>query len=113
MDKRKDREHREDERHGHEGHEHDRPEHERPRQRGTGYGKERPSYLALLARRWLGSVPPTPEAYARALQQWRQLQGSIVTAPADLGSDRGSAPVSDSKPLLSKSPRDTGDKDRG
>jgi hypothetical protein len=38
-----------------------------------------------LARKWEGSAPPTPQAYARAVQLWRQLPGSIMTAPSDLG----------------------------
>ena len=69
----------------------EKPEHEdhtieeRLRQHGTGYGTERPAYLELLARRWQGSIPPTPQAYARALKQWRQLPGSISTVPTDLG----------------------------
>ncbi len=64
----------------------------RPEQHGTGYGTERAGYLTFLASRWVGSIPPTPQAYARALKQWRQLPGSIVTAPIDLGSLPSSSP---------------------
>jgi hypothetical protein len=57
----------------------------REKPHGTGYGTERSSYEEYLARKWEGSVPPTPQAYARAVQLWRQLPGSIVTVPSDLG----------------------------
>jgi hypothetical protein len=57
----------------------------RPKQRGTGYGTERAVYLKYLARKWQGSVPPTAQAYARALQLWRQLPGAVITEPTDLG----------------------------
>lgn len=78
---RRERERREAEReHGHRGRDDERP----PEQRGTGYGRELPAYLHFLARRWEGSVVPTPQAYARALQQWRQLPGAVTTAPADV-----------------------------
>jgi hypothetical protein len=68
----------------------DRRRHERPH--GTGYGTERTVYLEFLARRWQGSIPPTPQAYARALGQWRQLPGSILTAATDLGMIPKSSP---------------------
>jgi hypothetical protein len=59
---------------------------------GTGYGTERSVYQKYLARKWEGSAPPTPQAYARAIQLWRQLPGSIMTAPADLGTIPESTP---------------------
>ncbi len=52
---------------------------------GTGYGTERSAYLDYLARKWQGSGPPTPQAYARAIRLWRQLPGAVMTAPTDLG----------------------------
>jgi len=52
---------------------------------GTGYGTERSVYEEYLARKWEGSEPPSPQAYARAIRLWRQLPGSIMSAPADLG----------------------------
>ncbi|MFZ0273701.1 MAG: hypothetical protein WB524_01580 [Acidobacteriaceae bacterium] len=42
-------------------------------------------YEAYLSRKWQGSVPPTAEAYARALALWRQLPGAVITEPTDLG----------------------------
>jgi hypothetical protein len=77
----------------------------RERPHGTGYGTERSAYEDYLARKWEGSDPPTPQAYARAVQLWRQLPGSIVTVPSDLGTipdDLGSA----SKPPLRNGSKD-------
>jgi hypothetical protein len=86
--------------------EHERPEPEsrasRPRRRGLpsresvraddGEGNtpdEREAnagtFLKVRGARWLGSEPPTAEAYARALAQWRQLPGAIGVTAADLG----------------------------
>src|SRR5581483_10600529 len=53
---------------------------------GTGYGTERQVYEEYLSRKWQGSEPPSPQASAQAIRRWRQLPGSIMTAPADLGS---------------------------
>jgi len=64
----------------------DKDDRHREHARGRGYGLERSGYLEFLARKWRGSEPPTPQAYARAAKQWRQLPGAVVTAPADLGS---------------------------
>jgi hypothetical protein len=85
--------------HGH-GHDKDEREH-RERQRGTGFGTERAVYLQFLARRWKGSDPPTPQAYSRALKQWRQLPGVIVTAPTDLGG----IPTSTATPSMNRTSR--------
>jgi hypothetical protein len=41
--------------------------------------------LKIRGARWLGSAPPTAEAYARALAQWRQLPGAIGATATDLG----------------------------
>jgi hypothetical protein len=69
----------------HEGREHKKEEHEHPEGEGRGFGLEQVSYRHILARRWKGSTPPTPQSYARAIKQWRQLPGAVVTTPADLG----------------------------
>jgi hypothetical protein len=55
-------------------------------------GRDRAVHLAIVAARWEGSVPPTAQAYSRALAQWRQLPGAIVTAATDLG-DAASVPL--------------------
>ncbi len=82
------------------------PEHRapRPRERGTTkprsrqkrepdaaeplqpqLGRERQIHVEIVRRWWEGSAPPSPGAYARALKQWRELPGSIVTTAADVG----------------------------
>jgi hypothetical protein len=81
-----------------EGRERDESE-RRPRQHGTGYGTERAIYLQYLARKWQGSVPPSAQAYALALRQWRQLPGAVITEPTDLGTiAKPAAPNSDESP---------------
>jgi hypothetical protein len=58
--------------------------HERPRRRRDG--RDREVHLEIIARRMDGGAPATPEAYARALEQWHQLPGSVVRPPTDLKS---------------------------
>jgi hypothetical protein len=99
------------EKHEHEGHEDDERMH-RERPHGTGYGRERATYLEFLGRRWQGSEPPTPQAYARALRLWRQLPGSVVTAPTDLGTLPESPPAGDSHPSPHKPAHHAGTKER-
>lgn len=41
-------------------------------------------HARIIERRWLGSVPPTPTLYARALQQWLALPGAVVRSAADV-----------------------------
>ena len=36
-------------------------------------------HARIIARRWLGSPPPTAERYARALRQWQALPGAVVS----------------------------------
>jgi len=71
-------------------HEQDRDDHERERrERGREHSDRRsrdfPVFLKVRGARWLGSAPPTAEAYARALAQWRQLPGAIGATATDLG----------------------------
>jgi hypothetical protein len=62
-----------------EPHEHgERPERPRPQ------GRERKVHEEIIERRLAGGAPPTPEAYARALEQWHQLPGSVVRPPTDI-----------------------------
>ena len=63
---------------------HDRG-HEREREHSDRRDRDFPVFLKIRGARWLGSAPPTAEAYARALAQWRQLPGAIGVAAADLG----------------------------
>ena len=39
---------------------------------------------AIIALRWLGSIPPTAELYARARQQWLALPGATMHQPAEV-----------------------------
>lgn len=55
---------------------------ERPRVRRAG--RERAVHEEIVARRLEGGAPPTPEAYARALEEWQQLPGSVVRPPTDV-----------------------------
>lgn len=52
---------------------------------GRGPGKDRAVYLEHLRTRWLGSAPPTAQAYARALNLWRQLPGALPIPPNEPG----------------------------
>ena len=47
-----------------------------------GEGREHQVHKEILERRMRGGPEPTPEAYARALEQWKNLPGSIVRPPA-------------------------------
>ena len=62
----------EDERHG---------EKDRPRRRRMG--REHAVHQQIVERRLSGGAPATPEAYAKALEEWQQLPGSIVRPPTD------------------------------
>lgn len=65
--------------------------HDRSRGSKRDYGghEERKPYddpeehLEIERRRFRGGLPPTPELYARARQQWYRLPGSLVKPPMD------------------------------
>jgi len=40
-------------------------------------------HLEIEARRFRGGLPPTPERYARAREQWNRLPGAIVRPSTD------------------------------
>jgi len=67
--------------------EHERREHEHSDRRGKDFRV----FSRILGARWVGSAPPTAQAYARALAQWRRLPGSIGTTATDLGNAAGTA----------------------
>jgi hypothetical protein len=73
----------------------DRGDDDRGRERGREHsereGRDFPVFLRIRGARWLGSAPPTAEAYARALAQWRRLPGAIAATAADLGAPSGAA----------------------
>lgn len=47
-------------------------------------GREHQVHKEILERRMRGGPEPTPDAYARALEQWKNLPGSIVRPPTDV-----------------------------
>lgn len=76
----------------------DRREHERgerEHEHSNRRGRDFPVFLKVRGARWLGSAPPTAEAYARALAQWRQLPGAIGATAADLGGAAQAKPKGD------------------
>lgn len=82
---------------------------ERPKHKPEG--REHQVHKEILERRWRGGPEPTPEAYARALEQWKNLPGSIVRPPTDI------TPPSDENPSKptdqgSPAPRKPGDDDK-
>jgi hypothetical protein len=63
----------------------DEPEREYRRDRDQDDSGDDPlRHARIIERRWLGSVPPTPTLYARALQQWQALPGAVVRSAADV-----------------------------
>lgn len=62
--------------------EHERREdNEQPRRRRMG--REHAVHQEIIERRLGGGAPATPEAYAKALEEWHQLPGSVVRPPTD------------------------------
>jgi hypothetical protein len=63
---------------------HDR-EHEHGHEGGRKFehDKGNASHIEIEERRFRGGLPPTPELYAQAREQWNQLPGAIVKSPMD------------------------------
>ena len=58
--------------------------HERERRRESEHkniGDDPKRHDEILARRWLGSPPPTFDRYANALKQWSKLSGAVLQPP--------------------------------
>jgi hypothetical protein len=71
-------------RHGQPRHEDEQERHEdneQPRRRRMG--REHAVHQEIIERRLGGGAPATPEAYAKALEEWHQLPGSVVRPPTD------------------------------
>jgi hypothetical protein len=64
-------------------HDHDDDDYDR-RSRGhkEESGDNPARHASIIERRWLGSVPPTPELYERALRQWQALPGAVARPAA-------------------------------
>jgi hypothetical protein len=77
MPKSKDREHEHRPKHEHEQHRH-------PEREPEESGDDPLRHASIIARRWLGSPPPTAERYALALRQWQSLPGAVSKPPVDL-----------------------------
>lgn len=84
-------------------------DHERPRRRRDG--RDREVHLEIIARRMEGGAPATPEAYARALEQWHQLPGSVVRPPTDLKSTQAAPKPKDASPTTPAPTADENDKE--
>jgi len=73
----------------HAGHEHEphKDEHEGPgdkdQPRRRRMGREHAVHQQIIDRSLGGGAPATPEAYAKALEEWHQLPGSVVRPPTD------------------------------
>jgi hypothetical protein len=68
----------------------------RPRHRPEG--REHEVHKEILERRWRGGPKPTPEHYRRALEQWKNLPGSIVRPPTDVGAPSGEKSPNEQQP---------------
>jgi hypothetical protein len=89
----------------HSRHERDDDDHEHRRGRDRDHSGDDPRrHELILVRRWLGSIPPTAELYARARQQWLALPGAVVRSAADV------QPVPAPKPPPATSPTPEDDK---
>ncbi len=58
------------------------PDSHEPRPRKHKQGRERIVHIEIANRRLQGGLPPSPQAYARAFEQWRKLPGAVVHLPA-------------------------------
>jgi hypothetical protein len=58
------------------------PEQRRPKHKPEG--REHQVHKEILDRRWRGGPPPTSDASRRALEEWKNLPGSIVRPPTDV-----------------------------
>lgn len=63
-------------------HDHDRGRVHRRESEHKNIGDDPKLHDEILARRWLGSPPPTLDRYANALRQWSKLPGAVVQPPA-------------------------------
>lgn len=72
------------------------PDQRRPEHRPEG--REHQVHQEILKRRLRGGPQPTPQDYARALEQWKNLPGSIVRPPTDNPPPPETPPSPDEKP---------------
>ena len=58
-------------------------EHRQEGGRKFEHDKGNASHIEIEERRFRGGLPPTPELYALAREQWNQLHGAVVKSPMD------------------------------
>jgi hypothetical protein len=68
---------------------HDRERVHRRQSEQKNLGDDPKLHDEILARRWLGSSPPTLDRYAKALKQWSELPGAVLQPPAVAIKDEG------------------------
>ena len=66
----------------HPAHEHEHERHAHRERKDTGDDPR--AHAKIIARRWIGSVAPTPELFARAVRQWHALPGAVVWPATDV-----------------------------
>jgi hypothetical protein len=60
------------------------PDQDGEKPRHNSDGREHQVHQEILERRMRGGPELTPEAYERALEEWRSLQGSVMRPPTDV-----------------------------
>jgi hypothetical protein len=81
-------------------------EHRRDRDRDPDWddsGDDPLRHARIIERRFLGSVPPTPALYARALQQWLALPGAVVRSASEVRPPE--PPAGSSRPAPKQGPQ--------
>ena len=72
------------------------------------HDKGNASHIEIEERRFRGGLPPTPELYEHAREQWNRLPGSVVRSPMDPAT---SNPPADSKAKPAEAEVDEDEKD--
>jgi len=78
---------------------------DRPRHKSDG--REHRVHQEILERRMRGGPELTPDAYERALDEWRSLQGSVMRPPTDVKVPSDKGPSEEDQDQKPKSDSDT------
>jgi hypothetical protein len=65
------------------------------------HDKGNASHIEIEQRRFRGGLPPTPELYAQAREQWNQLPGAVVKSSMDQTVPANPPAASENKPAES------------
>ena len=65
------------------------------------HDKGNASHIEIEERRFRGGLPPTPELYAQAREQWNQLPGAVVKSAMDQTVPANPLAASENKPAES------------